>query len=262
MSRFRLLSVLLAALVLTWRPAEAQLVPHEATYRITLGSDPKAPEVGRAFQRIVQGCQRWQFDRDIEVSVALTRTLRYDISSSLRGEEARDGSAFDYRLTRDVNGRRSEQRGRVALLPQGGRAELITPGGPALVTLPEDTRAPVAALRFLLNQLAKGTGRYTLPTWDAEATGDVMMVTVSPFPEASITPAIPAGLPPEADALLRGTHWPIHLSFSRAEGGSPLFVTDAVLHESGILSRMAVSAGLLRLGVTLTELKPLSKPRC
>jgi len=256
--------LLLLATVPAWPGAAlaVDVTAHEAQYRITLGTAANATQVGTARYRLAETCQSWQLERDIDIAFSVTTAWRFNVRSSLRGQQAQD-SRFDYTLERLYNGDRTTRGGTVR--PGGtavGRADLRTPEGPQQLTLPPRTLLPTPALRQIISRLANGESEFTLKLWDSEIISDVFTVAVSLLPaEAIARPPIPAG----AEALLRREGWPVYVAFHRNSDGAvapPLFAITMLLLDNGVIARMTVPLGFVTLAVEPVSFKPLPRPPC
>lgn len=236
----------------------ANLVPHEATYRITLGTGSVAPEIGTARNRLGDACQRWSLERDVNVSLALTQALHYDIVSSLKADQTRNGTTFDYRLTRQMNGDRSERRGEVTINRTGGRAVLHTPQGVENIAMPGGTLLPASLVGGVLDRLEGGESTFSVRTFDAEIVSNVFNVGVQRIDDERLAPqSVGAALVRSIDSPV----WPLQLTFSRSDG-SELFTAKALVHENGVISRLDLTFGFVNLGVELTSYRPLPPTSC
>lgn len=255
----RIASVFTVVALLAAPPAlAADLLPHEASYTVRLGTSPNAPEIGTARQTLGLDCQVWRLERDVATDIALAASLRLTSESELRGAEPRDGNTFDYQLRRAQNGREQALSGRVKVGKDGGQATLALPSRPAIVELPGNTFLPVAAFARVIDILKGGLSSFSLTLFDPELTSDALQVDGGIVPADSLRPARrdDAKLPP-------GTVWPVELAFTRARTPDrPLFNLTLLLHEGGVLDRLTINTGLIAASADLVAFKPLPRPEC
>lgn len=254
--------VRLAAVVLALLPAPAvqaaDLLPHEASYAVRLGTSPAAPEIGTARQLLGLDCQVWRLERDVATDIALAASLRLTSESELRGAEPRDGKAFDYQLRRAQNGRAQSIGGRVTVGRSGARALLSLLAGPATVELPADVVLPVASFGRIIGALKGGATSFRFALYDPELTSDALNVEGGVVAADSLRPARRNGaqLPP-------GTTWPLEATFTRPQTpGRPLFTLTVLLHQGGVLDRLTIKTGLIAASADLVAFKPLPRPDC
>ncbi len=240
-------------------PARAEgLLAHQAEYRITLGAGDSASPIGQARQKLTSCEGNWKLERDVQASVLLTQTLRFNISSILRAEETTGGNSMSYRLKRDVNGEPSQRDGTVTLTGGGGAAVLNTPEGRRTVDLPADTVLPVALVKGAVERLQRGAENFNIEVFDAEVISDNFLVKGSLIDPQDLPPRLPESI----DRQTVGARvWPLLLQFFRADrpDDPPMFQARLRLHETGVISRMILTYGWLNFGIDLTGLQTLSK---
>jgi hypothetical protein len=236
----------------------ANLVPYEAEYSITAGAGDRAPQIGTARQRLKDGCLRQDFERDVNVSLALTQSLRYDVKSTVRASEGRSGRSFDYKLDRTMNGEPSQRSGQVTLTAAGGKAALHTPNGPKTIDLPSGTLLPQRMVEAILDHLQKGETHFSVQAFDAEVVSNLVEVGVQRV-AADEMPMRPQ------DASLVGRigapGYPLVLSFTRPSG-KPLFTAHVMLHANGVISRLIAGFGPFTVAANLSSFSLLPQLRC
>ncbi len=248
----------LAAALLAPLPASAaDLLPHEASYVVRLGTSPSAPTVGTARQLLGKDCGVWRLERDVRTEIGFSASLRLTSESELRGVE-RDGAVFDYQLRRVQNGAEQAIAGRVSAARNGTRADLILPSRPLSLTLPAGVVLPVSAFAYVIDALKRGDTSFSFMMYDAELTSDALQVDGGVAPADALRPARSDGA-----RLPAGTTWPVEIRFSRTGANArPLFTVTLLLHEGGVLDRLTVNTGLLAASVDLVSFKPLPRPDC
>jgi hypothetical protein len=256
---FRALFVGGLALTALIVPAQAaDLLPHEASYVVRLGTSRTAPEIGTARQLLGLDCQVWRLERDVVTDIALAASLRLTSESELRGAEPRDGKAFDYQLRRAQNGRAQSIGGRVAVGASGARAVLSLLAGPTTVELPASTVLPVAGFGRVVAALKGGATSFSFALYDPELTSDALRVEGGVIAADSLRPP-----PREATKLPAGKAWPVEIAFTRPRAPErPLFALTLLLHEGGVLDRLTINTGLIAASADLVAFKPLPRPEC
>lgn len=236
----------------------ADLLPHEASYVVRLGTSRTAPEIGTARQLLGLDCQVWRLERDVTTDIALAASLRLTSESELRGVEPRDGSAFDYQLRRAQNGRAQTIGGRVAIGKTGARANLSLLTGPMIVDLPADIVLPVAGFARIIGALKAGASTFRFTLYDPELTSDGLQL------EGGVAPVESLRQPPrETSKLPPGTTWPVEIAFTRPRAPErPLFSLTLLMHEGGVLDRLTITTGLIAASADLVAFKPLPRPEC
>lgn len=236
----------------------ANPIPYEAQYSITVGAGDRAPQIGTARQRLNDGCLRRSFERDVKVELSLTQSLRYDVKSTLRSNEARNGRSFDYKLDRIMNGEPSQRGGQATLTAAGGKAMLSGPSGAKTVELPRNTLLPQRMIDAMLDHLQKGETQFDLQSFDIEVVSNLVEVNVRRVAADEVP------LRPQDAALIArigAPGYPLVVTFSRVSG-KPLFTALVMLHGNGVISRLIASFGLFTVVANLTTFTPLPELRC
>lgn len=261
-SPFATTLLLAAALALpATPPAAAELVPHQAEYRITFGTAEQATPVGTARQKLSACNDLWKLERDVDISLALTQSLRFDIASVLRTRESQEGDKMSYRLQRAMNGERSQREGWVQMTRDGGRAILTAPEGKKSVELPAGTVLPVGLIPAAIERLKRGADSFSFETFDAEVISDNFLIKGVVLDPQELPPRFLAGVDPDS---VGAKVWPLQLQFLRADrpADPPLFTARLRLHETGVVSRMILSYGWVNLAVDLTSFAGIDGDSC
>lgn len=257
------LPIAAALLFVAGTAGAVDLLPHQAEYRISLGTAVNATQVGTARHGLTETCRAWRLERAIEVSISITTTWSFNVASALQASEARDGGRLEYTLSRLYNGERSQRSGTVLPSPANiGRAELLGPAGPQRLSLPAQTFLPASGLRHMIGALRAGQTEFSFRLWDSEIISDVFAVSVTLLGPDSIGKPKLVGL---ADGLTGETAWPLHLAFRRGRDGqaqAPLFALTMLLHDTGVISRMTVPLGFVTLAIEPVSIKPVPRIRC
>ena len=235
--------------------------PHRATYALRLGTAINAPRIGTAVQDLTRDCTGWHLERDITTEIALTTSWKISLESKLDGQEALSGNSFQYRTLQVQNGSERETRGRVHRAAGEIRAEIVTPNGPYQFVLPPPTLMPVAGMNYLIDRLDAQATSFPALTFDAEVIGDAFLVDVTELDSGALRPAPPAEKTVAVPAV---KSWPVAMTFTRGrqQDQRPLFSLDALVFATGVLDRLTVDTGLLKVAADLQALDMHKSPVC
>ncbi|WP_170921059.1 EipB family protein [Enhydrobacter aerosaccus] len=253
---------LIAAMLLVLPHAvSAQMQPHRAEYALRLGTSANAPRIGTAFQDITLDCTGWHIKRDISSEIAITSAWKLSLASKLDGEEARSGNGFRYRAVQIQNGAERDTKGKIQRSGKDLRAEIVSPTGPSQFILPPPTLMPVAAISHLVDRLKAKAAAFPALMFDAEVVGDAFLVDVTELEPGSLRPAPPADSPV---AVPSSQSWPVFMTFTRGreQEQRPLFSVSAKVFDSGVLDRLTVDTGLLKVTADLQSLEMHKAPTC
>lgn len=250
-----------AALLLVPHWASAQMQPHRAEYALRLGTSPNAPRIGTALQDITLDCTGWHIKRDISSEIALTSTWKFSVASRLDGEEARGGNGFRYHTVQIQNGAERDTKGKIQRAGKELRAEIVSPNGPAQFVLPPPTLMPVAAISHLVDRLKAKAASFPALMFDAEVMGDAFLVDVTELDPEGLRPAPAADKPVAVPA---SQSWPVFMTFTpgRNQDQRPLFSVSAKVFNTGVLDRLTVDTGLLKVTADLQSLEMHKAPTC
>jgi EipB-like len=249
----------MAALLLP-HGAWAQMQPHRADYVLRLGT-ANGPRIGTALQDITLDCTAWHIRRDISTEIALTSSWKLSLASKLDGDEPRDGSGFRYRLTQIQNGEERTTKGKVERGKGGLRADIGSADNPSRFVLPLQTLMPVAAIGHLVDRLRAKATAFPALAFDAEIFSDSFLVDVAELDPGTLRPDPAAGKPIVVPA---GSSWPVSMTFTRGreQDQKPLFSVSARVYDNGVLDRLIVDTGLLKVSADLQKLEMHKTPAC
>jgi hypothetical protein len=249
-----------AALLLS-HGARAQMQPHRADYVLRLGTAANGPKIGTAVQDITLDCTSWHIRRDISTEIALSSYWKLSLASKLEGDEPRDGSGFRYRLAQIQNGDERTTKGKIERGKGGVRADIASANGPSRFVLPMQTLMPVAAIGHLVERLRAKASAFPALVFDAEVFGDAFLVDVTEVDPGTLRPDPPGGKPVAGPA---GPSWPVFMTFTRGreQDQKPLFSVSAKVYDNGVLDRLTIDTGLLKVGADLQKLEMHKAPAC
>jgi len=249
----------MAALLLP-HGAWAQMQPHRADYVLRLGT-ANGPRIGTAVQDITLDCTAWHIRRDISTEIALTSSWKLSLASKLDGDEPRDGSGFRYRLTQIQNGEERTTKGKVERGKGGLRADISSADNPSRFVLPLQTLMPVAAIGHLVDRLRAKATAFPALAFDAEVFGDSFLVDVTELDSGTLRSDPATGKPV---AVPTSSSWPISMTFTRGreQAQNPLFSVVARIYDNGVLDRLTIDTGLLKVSADLQRLEMHKAPAC
>jgi hypothetical protein len=252
---------LLAATLLAPHLAWAQMQPHLAEYALRLGAALNAPRIGTAVQDITLDCAGWHIKRDVSTEIALTSSWKVSVASKLEGEEPRDGKSFHYRIVQIQNGAKRVTHGKVEHSDGKLRAEIVSPSGTMKFVLPPATLMPIAAISHLVDRLRAKATDFPALMFDAEVMGDAFLVDVSELDKGSLRAPHPTDKPV---AVPSTGSWPVAMTFTRGreQDEKPLFSVSAKVFDTGVLDRLTVDTGLIKITADLQSLTMHKAPSC
>jgi hypothetical protein len=231
----------------------AQMQPHRAEYTLRLGTAANAPRIGTAVQNFTFNCEGWRLEREIKGEVALTPSMKVNVTSRLDSEEQQSGDLLRYRTVQSQNGAERTMQGKVHRDGDELRAEIIAQSGASHLVLPPPTLMPVSWIDHLIGKLRDGATAFPAVLFDAEGTGDAFMVNISRADAATIRGPRPADKP----VSVPGTSWPVFMSFVRRgnQPEKPLFTLSAQIFEAGVLDHLTVDASVITVTADLQGLQ-------
>lgn len=247
----------LLAILASASPTFAELLPHRATYDLTMSR--RGGEVQGGGGRLVyelrgDACDGWA------TSVRQTTTLvgpdggeaRLDVSATTFENAA--GDAFDFRsqtrmngdLVRSVEGRAAREGDRL-------RIALRNPEVGERVTEPEAVLFPAQHLRAVLEAARAGAPIVATPIFDGGDGGDEVYDSLAVI-GGEIGGETPA---PPFDELSDDRRWRATVSYfdrGPVEGErTPVYVVSFAMHENGVTSDMELDFGDFAMRAAMTE---------
>lgn len=234
--------------------------PHRAEYALRIGTAINAARVGSAVQDLTLTCDGWHLKREIKGEMALSTSWKLNAASRLDGEERLPGDAFRFSTLQVQNGAEREMTGKVQRTGKDLKAEIVSPAGPAEITLPPRTLMPVALIDYVIARLRRASTAFPALAFDPEGTGSAFLLDVSPLDPGAIRKRRPADQP----VAVPGKSWAASMTFTRAgnQEQKPLFTISAQLFESGILDRLTVDTPMVTVTADLLSLEIRKPPTC
>ncbi len=257
-------SIVLAFLVLAGAgtQATAEIVPHEARYRIDLDQlrvQGFAVEAEGAMAiRAARDCEKWEIVKELIFVVSLSDGQALQLHTLERYYEGLDGERLEFTGWFKVNGSlRLNVKGRATLTPgRGGAVRFVRPENEEMA-LPAGTRFPMMALEQTLDALRAGR---SLPEGTVYS-GMGLTVTTRAAPAE----ARPFKHEPKGDvALLRGRSWRVQGTMfpDPDRRGDPLATESTEILANGVISRFSSDFDAMTVSGELVEIKKLPLPGC
>lgn len=270
MSKRRTIMSLAVALVVsvsctsTNHTAEADLVAHQAIYRLSL-SEKSPPSrfngvSGAAVSLIERTCKGWKIDEQMVMTMLTSTGGAIDREMTYKAQESVDGTYFKFDSASVTNGNTETFKGSARRSVTGQvEAEFITPE-PREMPLPNGTRFYMGMTQWLVD-LAK-SGQRTGETYAFDGTDDLGPNKVTAFILPSKTTPQVNGDP----ALLGGAAWSVRLAFFETGGVTatpePEFEIQLRLLGNGIVTRFELIFDDLIVDQILEDVMPAKDERC
>lgn len=252
-----------ASLAIAAIPATAaDIVPHEAQYRITLeslritGTAMRAE--GAMAIRATRDCEKWKVLKELLYVVEVSDGTAIRIHTMDRVYEGLDGRRMEFAGWFRVNGgSRLDVKGHATLEPgdAGGTVRFRQPAT-LLESLPPGTRFPMSALQETVDALA--TGRPVRGRQVYSGLGLSVTTDVSPSKSAlKDTPRGDAHLLDDRAWLVQST-----LYADAGKAGRPLVTETAEIHGNGVVSRFWSDFEMLTIRGELVSIEEFAAPDC
>jgi EipB-like len=250
------------------------LVPHRATYDLTLG---KAS--GRSGIVAIQGRMAYEFtgadcegytvnlrivtqftDNDNKTSVTDVRTSSW---------EAGDGSVFRFSSSHFLNNQKTQVTQGIAKAGAGGKSGSYTLDKPAKkkTKMPLKTLFPTAHLVEMIEQAKRGESIFEAPLFDGGDGGKVYQTTTFIGPEkAPGTNKLTGKMDDKTRKTVENIKsWPISISYFEGKSNgeeTPAFEFSFDVFENGIASKVLIDYGVFSMKGKLNTLELLEGPGC
>ena len=244
--------------------AEAGLVPHRATYRMSLGAATPGSGVigarGAMEYRFTERCDGWTVENRTYLLIDYEGEGEVETAWNFASWESKDGLNFRFRVRHARDGKVVDAfRGGAELAGRGGSgvARFSSPAN-TTVDLPRGTLFPTGHLALLLDAARSGGGHLVRTVFDG--TG-----LENPYQISAFIKAVETGGPPLADADLSPSRtWRMNLAFYPAALADPApeFEIRVLYRADGIADgiRQVFSGFSVDLGLNHIEILP--PPEC
>lgn len=266
------LFLLVMALAVWLQPAQAvdagaavDLVPHRASYLVTLGdgdsSSPVVQAQGRFDFEWGDACDGWTVVQRFQVYLIYEDGLAVNFGWSLSSWESKDGNRYRFFIRRFEGDREVEKvRGRAQLESDGSGAAVYSQPAEKEVALPRGTLFPTG---HTIDVLARSDDTST-PLWRMvfDGSGEEGLFGVS----AALSQRLPAGTATQIDSpLVSEVHsWQLSLAFYGVDesNAEPDQEQRVRLFANGVVDEMRLHYGDFVLDADLTSIEPLPEPDC
>jgi hypothetical protein len=246
-------------------PAAETLLPHKATYALSLGSLRSSSTVVDAAGRFEfewkDVCDGWAVSQKFRIALLYEDGVSIRYGWSLSSWEARDGTRYRFFIRRfDGGGETEAVRGEAERQADGGGRAIFRGPEAREVELPEDTLFPTQHTLHVLSR-AESDG---WPIWTLvfDGSGDTGLFGVSTALSRRLGPEEPTQL---SSALLEGVaSWRINLAFfgAEAEEAEPEQEQALRLFANGVVDEMRLDYGDFEINADLIDLTALPRPEC
>ena len=241
------------------------LVPHQATYELSLGDASGASPIvlakGRLYFEWADACDGWTVVQKFRVSLVYEDGFAYNFGWSLSSWESKDGKRYRFFIRRFGD---SGETGRVR-----GEARLLDDGsGEAVFSEPEERRMPlpngtIFPTQHTIDVLARAQDTLT-PLWRLvfDGSGDEGLFGVS----AALSRRLPAGAGTQITSPLleQVPSWRMNLAFYGPDesNAEPDQEQDLRLFANGIVDEMRLNYGDFALNADLIAVEQLPGAGC
>ena len=258
-----LLMAALAPAILGPGAARAELVPHQAIYKMSLAS--KSPTsrfngVGGASVSLVErGCEGWVVTEQVVMTMLTVAGGAIEREMNFKARESRDGRSYFFQSDSITNGEKRSYSGSARRAENGDtEAEFVTPR-PFEMPLPKDTLFYISTTEWLI-ELAK-SGQRTGERFTFDGTDDEGPQKITAF----ILPDSNGGKGLSGDpSLLDKQAWQVRMAFFKTGGqeSKPEFEIALRLLENGVITHFELIFDDLIVEQVLQDVLPAKDERC
>ena len=244
--------------------AEAGLVPHRATYRMSLGATTPGSGVigarGAMEYRFAEGCDGWTVENRTYLLIDYEGEGEVETAWDFASWESKDGLRYRFRVRHTRDGKVVDAfRGEAELAGRGGAgvARFSSPADTA-VDLPRGTLFPTAHLVLLLGAAKGGGGHLVRTVFDGTSLDN-------PYRISAFFKEIENGGQPLAPAgLSESRTWRMNLAFYPVALADPLpeFEIRVLYRADGIADGMRQDFSGFSLDLDLNDIDILPPPEC
>jgi len=247
-------------------PASAQdLVPHHATYVLSLAPDSKNSQItgaeGLLDFDLKNTCDGWATSIKLKVVMSLESGDSGSVETTQVTWESKDGSSYRYLIKNSGGGGREEQlRGEARIDAQGKGAVTADLPSRAEAALPEGTLFPLSHTRLVLKKAAEGENVVTAGYFDGSASTEAMQASALIGAGEKDWPGLTKKFPELAGKI----SYPVGLAYYLGEDndGVPDQEQFFQLYENGVLGALNLTLGTIKIRAALSSLKLQPDPGC
>lgn len=243
--------------------AWANMVPHQAIYKMSLSSKSPASRFnginGAAVSVVERTCEGWVINEQIVMTMLTVAGGAIEREMNFKARENRDGTSYIFESNSVTNGDAKRYSGTARRKSDGAtEAEFVTPR-PFEMPLPDGTRFYISMTRWLL-ELAQ-SGKRAGETFAFDGTDDEGPQKVSAF-------VLPDGIGGDGlsgdKALLDKKAWQVRLAFFKTDGqgSAPEFEISLRLLENGVITHFELIFDDLVVDQVLQDVLPATDENC
>ena len=246
--------------------AVAELLPHRASYRMSLASATRTSGLvaarGIMIYTFGQSCDGWTVENRTHLSLTYESGAYAETVWTFVSWESTDGLNFRFRAQFEESGRTVERvRGRATLIGKGGAgtAWLAEPVETE-IELPAGTLFPTEHMTRLVAAAERGDSALEHVVFDGTSLQNPYLVNalLGPLPRnAEQALAASAGLPPAPGWWTRLAYFPLH-----SREPTPEFELSAHYRADGVAGEIIQQFDDFTLRVRLDRLETMAKPDC
>lgn len=240
----------------------AELIPHQATYRVAVQKFKQNPGIrieagGVLTRRVTRDCQKWEVVEKFDVRISAETGDSFEFTSVQQFYEGLDGRRMEFSGWITGSGKRLAVKGN-AVMNGDGSGGLARFGKPVEMEqeIPPGVRFPVAANREVLDALIAGRRPPALIAY--RPLGAATLVETSPAGAADLSAFEQGDAGP-----VEGRSWIVKSRVQDMdETPADASFETMQIHENGVISRYWLDNPTTTTVVELVELRPLRAPDC
>ncbi len=243
--------------------ARADMVPHQAIYKMTLSSKSPTSRFngvsGAAVSQIERTCEGWVINEQVIMTMLTVAGGAIEREMNFKARESHDGSTYFFQSDSKTNDVVEKFSGSARRDENGkAEAEFVTPK-PFEMTLPNGTRFYVSMTKWLIDLAI--SGKRTGESFAFDGTDDEGPQKVTAF----ILPDTTGNKDFVGDKNLLGKKaWHIRMGFFKTEGQSsePQYEMSLRMLENGIITNYQLIFDDLIIDQELQDVLPAKDERC
>lgn len=242
---------------------EADLVPHQAIYRMTLSDTSPTSRfngmTGAAVSLIERSCEGWAVNEQIVMTMTTVAGGAIDREMKFKASESLDGRTFSFESHSITNGEPEGFSGSARRADNGSaEAEFVTPR-PFEMKLPGGTKFYVGMTQWMIDLAKSGVRTGEVYSFDGTDDKGPQKVTAFILPDHGPGTGI-SGDP----ALLGAKAWQVRLAFFKTDtqASQPEFEMSLRLLENGIITRFKLVFDDMVIDQILEDVLPAKDERC
>jgi hypothetical protein len=241
----------------------AELAPHRAAYKMTLGGAASGSGISGASGAMLvewgDSCDGWTIEQRYRLKINHAEGPDSEIGISFVTWEAKDGLSYRFNVRKLRDGETSETLKGMARLDgrgKAGRAEFSQPE-PIEIDLPAGTMFPTAHTLALIEAAMSGRKFLAVPVFDGGEFEGALQVSG----------VIGRRIEPDRaskEALLKGPSWMMRMGFYKPDSSAPEpdYEVGMRVFENGVTSLIVLDYGNFKVNGTLDKVEALPKPSC